>query len=137
MPAKKTTVALLPQKWLDVVIPILELQDSKKILWTKRAELEMSSAGLNFKHEAYELCLQVLRTPGMLGEQIHDMIDETDGTVADTWAFLCPHPLKLPEPLYVKIAVHEKQVHLTMISMHTDNSGKLLKAIRDYMKKNK
>ena len=97
----------------------------------------MSSAGLNFKHEAYELCLQVLRTPGMLGEQIHDMIDETDGTVADTWAFLCPHPLKLPEPLYVKIAVHEKQVHLTMISMHTDNSGKLLKAIRDYMKKNK
>ncbi|QTN34149.1 hypothetical protein HZ994_18100 [Akkermansiaceae bacterium] len=97
----------------------------------------MSAAGLSFKHEAYELCLQVLRTPGMLGEQIFDMIDETDDTIADTWALLCPHPLKLPEPLYVKIAVHEKRVHLTMISMHTDNSGKLLKAIRDYIKKNK
>lgn len=136
MPARKTAIAPLPQPWLHAVIPILERQDPQEILWTRRAEQEMSAAGLTFKHEAYDLCLRVLRTPGMPGEQIHDMIDETDNTVADTWAFLCPHPLKLPKPLYVKIAVHARRIHLTMISMHTDNSGKLLKAIRAYWKKN-
>ena len=64
---------------------------------------EMSAAGIEFKWNAYDLCLQVLRTSGMLGEQVPGMIDERDDTLCETWAFLCPHPLQLPTPLYVKL----------------------------------
>lgn len=135
MPAKKTVVAPLPQHWLDAVIPILERGDPASILWTGRAQREMSAAGIQFNWDAYELCLQVLRTPGMLGEQIHGMVDERDDTLCETWAFLCPHPLGLKIPLYVKIALHGSRVHLVMISMHTDHSGKLLGAIRAFLKK--
>ena len=130
MPARKTAVAPLPQQWLDAVIPILERGDPASILWTGRAQREMSAAGIQFNWDAYELCLQVLRTPGMLGEQIPGVVDDRDDTLCETWAFLCPHPLRLPIPLYVKIALHDSRVHLVMISMHTDHSGKLLAAIR-------
>jgi hypothetical protein len=71
----------------------------------------------------------------MLGEQIHGTIDERDDTLCETWAFLCPHPLRLKIPLYVKIALHRNRVHLVMISMHTDHTGKLLEAIRAFLKK--
>ncbi|MEO8613630.1 MAG: hypothetical protein ABI600_00695 [Luteolibacter sp.] len=135
MAASKTTIAPLSEPWLAAVIPILERGDPASILWTGRAQREMAAAGLEFKWNAYELCLQVLRTPGMLGEQIHGMIDERDNTLCETWAFLCPHPLLLKIPLYVKIALHGSQVHLVMISMHTDHSGKLLQAIRAFLKK--
>lgn len=135
MSAKKTAIATLPEHWLGAVIPILERGDAGSILWTGRALREMAAAGLDFKWNAYELCLQVLRTPGMLGEQIPGMIDERDDTVCETWAFLCPHPLQLPIPLYVKIALHGSRVSLVMISMHTDHSGKLLQAIRSHLKK--
>lgn len=135
MSAKKTAIAPLPEHWLEAVIPILERGDAGSILWTGRALREMAAAGLEFKWNAYELCLQVLRAPGMLGEQIPGMIDERDDTVCETWAFLCPHPLQLPIPLYVKIALHCSRVSLVMISMHTDHSGKLLQAIRSHLKK--
>jgi hypothetical protein len=135
MPARKTAVAPLPQHWLDAVIPILERGDPAFILWTGRAQREMSAAGIQFNWDAYERCLQVLRTPGMLGEQIPGVVDERDGTLCETWAFLCPHPLRLPIPLYVKIALHGSRVHLVMISMHIDHSGKLLAAIRSLLKK--
>lgn len=71
----------------------------------------------------------------MLGEPIPGMIDERDSTLCETWAFLCAHPLQLKIPLYVKIALHGNRVHLVMISMHTDHSGKLLEAIRAFLKK--
>jgi hypothetical protein len=135
MPAKKTTVAPLPQHWLDAVIPVLVRGDPATILWTGRAQREMSAAGIQFNWNAYELCLQVLRTPGMLGEQIPGMIDERDNTLCETWAFLCPHPLQLKIPLYVKLALHGNRLHLVMISMHTDHSGKLLRAIQSLLKK--
>jgi len=135
MAASKTTIAPLPELWLAAVIPIIERGDPASILWTGRAQREMAAAGLDFKWNAYELCLQVLRTPGMLGEQIHGMIDDRDNTLCETWAFLCPHPLQLQIPLYVKIALHGSQLHLVMISMHTDHSGKLLQAIRAFLKK--
>lgn len=134
MPAKKTTVAPLPQDWLDAVIPILERGDPASIFWTGRAQREMSAAGIQFNWDAYQLCLQVLRTPGMPGEQIPGMIDERDDTLCETWAFLCPHPLQLKIPLYVKIALHGSRIHLVMISMHTDHSGKLLEGIRAFIK---
>ncbi len=130
MPKKQTTVAPLPQDWLEAVIPILRNGDHNAIQWTGRALREMAAAGLGFKHEAYELCLRVLRTPGMLGESISGMIDETDGTLCDTWAFLCPHPLGISKPLYVKIALHQSRVLIHLISLHTDHSGALLAAIR-------
>lgn len=129
MPAKKTTVTPLPQHWLGAVIPLLERGDPACILWTGRAQREMAAAGLSFKWDAYQLCLEVLRTPGVLGEKIPGMIDESDNTVCETWAFLCPHPLQLKIPLYVKIALHGSLIRLVMISMHTDHSGKLLQAI--------
>ena len=135
MSASKTTIAPLPEHWLGAVIPILERGDPATILWTGRAQREMAVAGLEFKWNAYELCLQVIRTTGMLGEQVHGMIDERDKTVCETWAFLCPHPLQLKIPLYVKIALHGSQLHLVMISIHTDHSGKLLQAIRTFLKK--
>jgi hypothetical protein len=135
MAARKTTIAPLPELWLGAVIPILERGDAASILWTGRAQREMAAAGLDFKWNAYELCLQVLRAPGMLGEEIHGMVDERDNTLCETWAFLCPHPLQLKIPLYVKISLHDSQLHLVMISMHTDHSGKLLQAIRAFLKK--
>jgi hypothetical protein len=49
MPARKTTVAPLPQHWLDAVIPILERGDRASILWTGRAQREMSAAGIEWK----------------------------------------------------------------------------------------
>ncbi len=134
MVARKTTIAPSPEPWLAAVIPILERGDPASILWTGRAQREMAAAGLEFKWNAYELCLQVLHTPGMLGEQIRGMIDESDNTLCETWAFLCPHPLQLKIPLYVKIALHGSQLRLVMISMHTDHSGKLLQAIRTFLK---
>lgn len=135
MPAKKAPIGPLPEHWLEAVIPILERGDPESILWTRRALREMAAEGLELKWNAYELCLQVLRTLGMLGEQIPGMIDGRDDTVCETWAFLCPHPLRLPIPLYVKIALNGSRVNLVMISMHTDHSGKLLKVIRAYLKK--
>ena len=120
MAASKTTIASLPEPWLAAVIPILGRGDPASIFWTGRAQREMAAAGLEFKWNAYELCLQVLRTPGMLGEQIPGMIDERDNTLCETWAFL---------------ARHGGRLHLLMISMHTDHSGKLLKGIRAFLKK--
>lgn len=132
MPSRKTSVAPLPQSWLEVVIPLLEEGDPDKIAWTRRAQEEMSSCGLAFKPDAYDLCLRVLRATGMLGERITGMVDHSGGSECETWAFLCPHPLGIPKPLYVKIGVPPPGSQLLMISMHTDDSGKLLQAIRDY-----
>jgi hypothetical protein len=49
MPAGKTAVAPLRQHWLDAVIPILEHGDPASILWTGRAQREMSAAGIHWK----------------------------------------------------------------------------------------
>jgi len=87
MPPKKTIVAPLPQHWLDAVIPLLEGQEVGTILWTSRAEREMTAAGIGFRHEVYELCLRVLGAIGMLGEEIHGMVDESDNTACETRAF--------------------------------------------------
>ena len=136
MPKKRVIVSLLPQYWLDSVIPLLEGGDPERISWTNRALKEMNSVGLGFKHEAYDLCLQILKSKATLGEQIPDMIDETDGTVCDTWAFLCPHPLGIPQPLYVKIGLLENRVSMMFFSLHIDLKGSLENAIRAYTEKN-
>ena len=135
MPRKKTTVAPIPQGWLDAVIPLLRDGAPGKIHWTGRAQREMAVLGLTFKHEAYELCLEVLRHHCPLGEQILDMVDETDGSLCDTWAFLCPHPLNASDYVYAKIGLHHGRLHINLFSLHVDLSGKLKVAIRTYLKR--
>ena len=130
MPKKQTAVALIPKTWLDAVIAILESGDSGKILWTVTAQRDLTSVGLAFTYEACDLCLEVLRTPGLHGERIPDMIDRNDKTVCETWAFLCPHPSGGSSPIYVKIGLHQGRVLINFFSFHIDRSGKLLKAIR-------
>lgn len=67
----------------------------------------------------------------MVGEPIYDMIDERDGTLCETWAFLCPNPLGRPEPIFAKIGLHQGLLHINLFSLHVDLSGKLQKAIRE------
>ena len=138
MPRQRTTVAPIPQGWLDAVILLLKEGDDEKILWTAGAQGGMADGGLRFKTEAYDLCLGVLQNSAMLGEQILDMVDEIDGTICQTWAFLCPNPFGPPHPpLYAKIGLHEGRLHINFISLHTDRSGKLLKAMKAYYKEKK
>lgn len=135
MPKRKTTVvAPLPRGWLHAVIPLLEAGDAGKIQWTGRALREMSAVGIGFKHEAYDLCLEILRSPSVLGEQILDMVDDTDNTLCETWAFPCRNPLGQSELLYVKIGLHQGKLHINFFSLHVDLSGKLRTAIQNHLK---
>jgi hypothetical protein len=133
MPRKKTTVAPIPQGWLDAVIPLLREGSAEKIHWTGRAQRDMADVGLAFKHQAYELCLVVLTHACPIGEEIFGMLDETDGSLCETWAFLCPHPLDDAEYVYAKIGLHQGRLHINLFSLHADLSGGLKAAIRKYL----
>lgn len=124
MPRKKI-IAFLPKRWLDIVIPILEEGSHQSIRWTLSAEMDLPQIGLNCKQAAYEHILHVLRTPNQPGELIPDMRDASDQTLCETWAFLAPHPLKVPTPLYVKIGLHHNQVLLNLFSIHVDRKSTL------------
>ncbi len=50
---------------------------------------------------------------------------------------LCPNPLGNPDPIFAKIGLHQGRLHINLFSLHVDRSGKLLKAIRDYLKHKK
>lgn len=134
MPRKKI-IALLPKRWFDLVIPILEEGDSQAIRWTFTAETEFPLIGLNNKQSAYDHILQVLRTPNQLGELIPDMRDKYDQTLCETWAFLCPHPLKVPTPLYVKLGLTQDQLTLNVFSIHIDRKETLREEFAKYLKK--
>lgn len=136
MPRKKI-IAPIPKRWLDVVIPILEDGDSQSIHWTLTAELDLPLIGLSCKQAAYDHILHVLRTPNQLGEIIPDMRDASDQTLCETWAFLTPHPLKVPTPLYVKIGLHLNQITLNLFSIHIDRSNLLSEEFAAYLKKRK
>jgi len=134
MPRKKI-IALLPKRWLDLVIPILEDGDPQAIRWTLTAELDLPQIGLSCKQAAYDHILQVLRTPNQPGEIIRDMRDKLDHTLCETWAFLAPHPLKVPTPLYVKIGLHQDQSGLSLFSIHIDRKNTLSAEFAAYLKK--
>lgn len=128
-------ISLIPESWLRTVIPILRRGSDREIIWTKRASQNLSDIGIGFRFEAYELCLRVLQTPGVLGQEVHGMIDKRDDSTCETWAFLCPHPLEIPTPVYIKIALPMKRRDLFVISFHIDTKGTLLKAIQEYQQK--
>lgn len=134
MPRKKI-IALLPQRWLNLVIPILEEGDPRAIRWTLTAQMEFPQIGLNSKQAAYDHILQVLRTPNQPGELIPDMYDAMDKTLCETWAFLSPHPLKVPTPLYVKLGLHHGKLILNLFSIHIDRKDALRHEFARYLKK--
>jgi hypothetical protein len=137
MPSPSSFVAPIPQRWLKRVTPLLADGDPKAILWTIAAQAELRMVGLRSKQDAYDLCLQVLHNPGQLGECIPDMRDARDQTLCETWAFLCPHPLKVATPLYVKIGLHANHLTLNLFSLHIDRKGTLQKRIEAYLAKRK
>ena len=139
MPSRRTTVAPFPQRWLERVVSLLEDGGSKKVHWSLRAQMDWQQFGMAY--EALDLCLRVLRTPGMVGQKIDNpddpMTDPRDDTLCETWAFLCPHPQPdLKRPIYAKIGLHRSRSRINIYSMHTDNTGTLLKAIRSHRDKN-
>ena len=134
MPKKKSIVEPIPQEWLDAVIPLLRAGDPASIEWSGRSQRDLSAVGLAFKFEAYEKCLAVLQTTGVLGEQISGMIDLRDKSSCETWAFLCPHPLEIPTPVYAKIGLHQGRLKIVFVSFHEDLSGKLFRAVQNYRK---
>lgn len=134
MPRKKI-IAIIPNRWLDLVIPLLDEGDPKAIRWTLTAEMDLPLIGLSSKQAAYDHVLQVLRTPNQPGEIIPDMYDGLDQTLCETWAFLCPHPLKVPTPLYVKIGLHQNQILLNLFSIHIDRKDTLRAEFAKLLKK--
>lgn len=136
MPRKKI-IAPIPRRWLDIVIPILDKGDSRAIHWTLTAEFDLPQIGLSNKQAAYDHILHVLRTPNQIGEIIPDMRDKFDQTLCETWAFLCPHPLKVPTPLYVKIGLHLNHIVLNLFSIHIDRKNTLSAEFAAYLKKRK
>ena len=134
MPRKKI-IAIIPKRWLDLVIPILEDGDPKAIRWTLTAEMDLPHIGLSSRQAAYDHVLQVLRTPNQPGEIIRDMYDAFDQTLCETWAFLCPHPLKVLTPLYVKIGLHQSHIVLNLFSIHIDRKQTLREEFAKYLNK--
>jgi hypothetical protein len=132
-PSKK--IAPIPQRWSAVVISILEDGDPACIRWTLTAEKEFSAFGFRFKQEAYEYCIQLLRTPGLHGEMVIGMFDGIDRTSCETWAMLGAHPFGSPVDVYVKIGLHQNQIILNLFSLHIDRSGELRAAITAYQSK--
>lgn len=116
---------------------MLENGNPQNIHWTNTAERELPQFGFICRQDAYDYCLEVLCYPGMLGENIPDMYDSRDQTLCETWAFLCPHPFKLPTPVYVKIGLHQNKLTLNLFSLHIDRKGHLKKAIGNYLKKHR
>lgn len=118
----------IPRSWIDTVTGFLEAGDPSVIEWTDTAEENWQPYGL--EQDAYTLLIQVLRQPGIHGHQVVGMLDRTDGSYTDCWAFLCPHPWDSPVPLYAKIGIHHTRLHINLFSLHPDDgSQKLQKAI--------
>lgn len=131
MPRKKI-IAIIPPRWLDIVIPVLEEGDPKGIIWTLTARQNLSRIGLSSQQAAYDHILKTLRTPNQPGEIIPDM---RDGQIlCETWAFLCPHPLKAPTPLYVKIGLNHGKIVLNLFSIHIDLKDTLREEFANYLK---
>jgi hypothetical protein len=131
----KQTAEPIPEPWLARVIHLLEQGDPKKIIWSGRALMDWQEFGM--KHDAYALCLEVLRSPTPIGQQIHTMDDRIDHSLCETWAFPCPHPCNPKTYLYAKIGLHHGQLRINLFSLHVDLSGDLVAAIRTYLKSKK
>lgn len=137
MAHKKIIVEPIPQSWLDPVIQLLEEGDITKIVPSATALMTMSAVGIGFTSEAFDLCLESLKSPNACGEHITDMTDKTDGSTYDTWAFPCRHPLNDSSLVFAKIGLHEDEDRGSLISLHVDLKGTLKAAVIEHMKKTK
>ncbi len=116
--------SLIPDSWRQDVVRILKSGDSRFIEWTSRARSDWNVFGVS--HQAYELLISTLSTPGLLvGRQVLFM----DGN-AEVWEFLCPHPLGIDKPLYAKIGLKEGRLNIKIFSAHIDLTGELQAAIQ-------
>jgi hypothetical protein len=120
----------IPDAWRQDVIRILKNSDSRFIEWTGRARSDWSVFGIS--HKAYELLIQTLSSPGLIGRQVLFMDGPTE-----VWEFLCPHPLGIDKPLYAKIGLKEGRLHIKIFSTHIDLTGELQAAIRRLRKPRK
>jgi len=136
MAKKRTkTISAIPAPWLANVISLLEDGDPAKIKWSFRAESDWQQFGL--KHQAYEHCLETLKSPSPVGEQIFGMVNPSDDQECETWASPCRHPFGLATWLYAKIGLHQGQLKINLFSLHIDLSGELITAIKAYLKSKK
>lgn len=123
----------IPHPWISKVVEILRGCDSRVIEWTLRAEQDWGQFGM--EHEAYDLIINTLKVPGILGHSVTGMVDARDQSYTDCWAFLCPHPWGSSVPLYCKIGIHHSRIYINIFSCHVDDgSGKLETAIKAYRK---
>lgn len=123
----------IPRSWLDTVTSILRTYDDRRIRWTMRAQSTWQLYGL--KQEGIDLLLETLKGE-VIGQQVVGMQDLTDGSYADTWAFLCDNPFGSSVPLYAKIGLHHSQVYICLFSLHVDDGSKALEtAIAEYHKR--
>ncbi len=102
---------------------ILKSGDSRFIEWTGRARSDWGVFGIS--HKAYELLIQTLSIPGLIGRQVLFMDGNTE-----VWEFLCPHPLGINKPLYAKIGIKEGRLNIKIFSTHIDLTGELEAAIQ-------
>jgi hypothetical protein len=127
----------LPADWCESVVRILSKGSHPSVRWSFRATTDWQQFGLPY--EALALIVKTLRQPGILGERIDGMQPLPGGPkVPQTvFAFLCPHPLGVPKPLYAKIGLFDDKVTIDLFSLHIDLSGVLENRIAARLKKRK
>jgi len=137
MPARsKLKITLVPDAWKRVVIALLDSGKSTEILWTDRAMQNWQYLDdFGTKDRAYDHLIATLEQPHLLGHDHPPQQDKLDWSYCDTWAFLSPHPQGFATPVYAKIALHNNQLRINLISLHIDLTKELEIAIAAYLKK--
>jgi len=130
-------IAPIPPRWSDPVINLLEEGDPATIEWTFTALNERLPLGFHSEDMAYQHCIKTLRTPGLIGECVVEMRTIEQDNRCEAWAFLCPHPLGSPTPLYAKIGLHENKLNIDVFSLHIDRKGDLQQRINNYLNRKK
>ncbi len=129
----------LPRAWVSAVVRILQTRQSGSIRWSFRAQQDWQQFGLTY--QAFDLLIDTLQKPDILGEKIVGM-SPLPGPPAGSgnqtvYAFLCPHPLGGPKPLYAKIGLFADHITIDLFSLHVDLSGDLEKRIARTRKNSK
>lgn len=127
----------IPPDWCESVVRILSKGSHPSIRWSIRATMDWQQFGLPY--EALALIVKTLRQPGVLGERITGMQPLPGGPKLPqaVYAFLCPHPLGVPKPLYAKIGLFDDKITIDLFSLHIDLSGDLERRIAARLKKRK
>lgn len=117
------------------MITLFESGKSADVLWTDRALHDWQYLDdFGTKDRAYDHLITRLQVPDLLGHDHPLQQDKLDWSYCDTWAFLCPHPQGVETPIYAKIALHNNQLRISLISLHIDLTKELELAITEYLK---